>query len=131
MENKMTLEELSTKNESELQLFAQENNIDLYGCNTKIEILEVLASFFGEKPKPKLKKQKDAVDRYAKEQQPVKEELTIDKVALYSQKNIHWNGVGALKVGYNIVKKEVADKWLTRKTVREVTPQELASYYGK
>jgi hypothetical protein len=55
-----------------------------------------------------------------------------DKVALYSTKNIHWgNGVGALKVGYNIVSKEASEKMVTHKAVRIATPEELASYYGK
>lgn len=53
-----------------------------------------------------------------------------NKVALLSEKNMNWNGIGAIKKGYNIVTKEAAEKWLTRKGIREATPQEVASHYG-
>ena len=38
--------------------------------------------------------------------------------------------MGSLKVGYNIVTKEVADWWLIKKGVRLATPNELARHYG-
>jgi hypothetical protein len=60
---------------------------------------------------------------------PVKAEP--EKVALWSNKNIRWGGVGALSKGYNIVIKEAADKWLTREGIREATPEEVADHYGK
>jgi len=53
------------------------------------------------------------------------------KVALWSGKNIRWSGVGELSKGYNIVKEEAAEKWLTRDGIRKATPEEVASYYGK
>lgn len=54
-----------------------------------------------------------------------------DKVALWSNRNMRWTGVGALSKGYNIVTKEAAEKWLTRRDIREATPEEVATYYGK
>ena len=54
-----------------------------------------------------------------------------DKVAVWSAKNIRWTGVGELSKGYNIVTKEAADKWLTKAGIREATPEEIATYYGK
>ena len=126
----MTMEELAEKNVTELKAYAKKNNIDLYGTKTKIEILEVLASFVGEKPKPKAaKKEKPVVEPVVEKQEAV--DMT-DKVALYSTRNIHWgSGIGALKVGYNIVSKEASEKMVIHKAVRIATPEELASYYGK
>jgi hypothetical protein len=51
-------------------------------------------------------------------------------VAIYSDRNVSWNGVGKIEKGYNIVTKENAAKWLTRRHVREATPEEVASEYG-
>lgn len=62
------------------------------------------------------------------------EELVVDetgKVALWSDKNIRWAGVGSLTKGYNIVKKEDAEIWLKRQGIREATPEEIATYYSK
>lgn len=55
---------------------------------------------------------------------------SIEKVALYSEKNMNWVSVGTVKKGYNVVTKEAAEMWLTRKGVRETTPQEVATHYG-
>lgn len=54
-----------------------------------------------------------------------------EKIALWSNKNIRWTGVGTLTKGYNIVTKEAADQWLAKEGIREATPEEVASYYGK
>ena len=43
---------------------------------------------------------------------------------------MNWQGIGTVSKGYNIVKKEAADMWLTRKGVRKVDPEELATHYG-
>lgn len=51
-------------------------------------------------------------------------------VAIYSEKNARWSDVGEVTKGYNFVSKEQAEKWLTRKHVREATPEEVASEYG-
>lgn len=53
------------------------------------------------------------------------------KVAIFSNKNIHWTGVGDIKVGYNIVSQEESEKWLLQKAVRKADPEEVALAYGK
>lgn len=54
----------------------------------------------------------------------------IGKVAIFSERNLSWNGVGKISKGYNFVTKEVAEKWLVHKAVREATPEEVASHFG-
>lgn len=51
------------------------------------------------------------------------------KVALYSEKNLHM-GAASLKIGYNIVSEEAAEKWLKVKSVRKATPEEVKTAYG-
>ena len=102
----------------ELKSYAKKNNIDLFGVKTKLEILEVIASFHPNEPKAKNVKEE-------------KQEDKTDKVALYSTRNIHWNGLGSLTIGYNIVSKEASEKMVAHKAVRIASPQEVASYYGK
>lgn len=110
----ITIEELVTKTVFELKSYAKKNNINLYGATTKMQILETIGSFI---PDPN----KEVIE-------PSK---TNEKIAIHSTKNLHWERVGQLKLGYNIVTKEASEKWLTRKQVRLATPEELASYYGK
>ena len=55
----------------------------------------------------------------------------VNKVALWSDRNVRWNLIGNLTKGYNIVTKEAAEKWLTQRGIREATPEEVATYYGK
>lgn len=55
----------------------------------------------------------------------------LDTVALWSEKSIRWGDLGSLTRGYNIVKKEAAEKWLTRNGIRQATPEEVATHYGK
>ncbi len=55
----------------------------------------------------------------------------VEKVAIYSSKNVTWTGVGKVYRGYNIVTKESADKWLTRDHTRVATPEELAKEFGR
>lgn len=54
-----------------------------------------------------------------------------DKVALYSSKNLHWSGGGALLKGYNIVSEKLAEKYLQHRDVRKATPEEVAQEFGK
>jgi hypothetical protein len=53
-----------------------------------------------------------------------------DKVALYSSRNVSWQGVGKVSKGYNIMTKDKADMWLTRDHTRLATPEEVAKEYG-
>lgn len=57
--------------------------------------------------------------------------LSKEKVAIWSDKNIHWAGTGHLSKGYNIVTREAADKWLKKSGIRNATAEEVATYYGK
>ena len=52
-------------------------------------------------------------------------------VAIFSSKNVVWEGIGKVEKGYNIVTEKEADKWLTRNHVRLATPEEVAREYGK
>jgi hypothetical protein len=109
------VEELKNKTVFELKSYAKKNNIDLYGVSTKNEILEVIFSFV-----PKEKKEPI-----------INTKAPTEKVALYSLRNISWNGVGELIKGYNIVTSEKAEKWITNKSVRTATPEEVKRAYGK
>jgi hypothetical protein len=54
-----------------------------------------------------------------------------DIVAVHSTRNVTWNGVGKVYIGYNIVSKEAADQWVTRDHIRLATPEEVAREYGQ
>jgi hypothetical protein len=56
---------------------------------------------------------------------------TKNTVAIYSTRNVTWSGVGQVSKGYNIVTKQVADKWATRDHIRIATPEEVARDFGK
>ena len=109
------IDELNNKTVFELRSYAKKNNIDLFGVSTKKEILEVIFSF---------------VPRETKEP-VIKEKVPTEKVAIYSLRNMSWNGVGELIKGYNIVTSEEAEKWVTNKSVRTATPEEVKRAYGK
>ena len=53
-----------------------------------------------------------------------------DKVAVYSSRNVSWDGIGKVLKGYNIMTKEKAEVWLTRDHARIATPEEVAKEYG-
>jgi hypothetical protein len=109
------IDELNNKTVFELRSYAKKNNIDLFGVSTKKDILEVIFSFVP-------RETKDPV---------VKEKTPTEKVAIYSLRNMSWNGVGELTKGYNIVTVEEAEKWVTNKSVRTATPEEVKRAYGK
>lgn len=115
----LTIEELSSKTVMELKSYAKKREIELFDATTKLEILEILASWI------------PPVDKEERVEEVDKAETLINKVALHSQKNLHMDNLGALKVGYNIVSKEASEKWLTHRLVRVASPEELAAYYGK
>lgn len=109
------VDELTNKTVFELRSYAKKNNIDLFGVNTKKDILEVILSFVPKETKEPV----------------VKEKAPTEKVAVYSLRNISWNGVGEVTKGYNIVTSEEAAKWMTNKSVRTATPEEVKRAYGK
>ena len=114
---KEVIKEFSKKSIAELQEYAEKNNIDVVGANTEKELLEAIIPFI---PREDDIEEKKAIAESQKE-----------KIAVYSKGNIFWSGVGSLTKGYNIVTKEASVKWLTKKSVREATPQEVAKHYGK
>ena len=109
-------EELKAKTVFELKAYAKKNNINLDGLSKKNEILEVVLNFV-----PKDDEVKEDKPKAAKK----------DKIAVYSLRNLHWQGVGVLEKGYNIITKEESEKWLKHKAVRLALPDEVAKYYGK
>jgi hypothetical protein len=60
----------------------------------------------------------------------VKVEGLGDKVAIHSTKSVYWSEVGSVTKGYNVVTKQQADKWLTRKHVRIAEPEEVKKAFG-
>ena len=115
----LTMDQLKDKTVMALKAYAKKNNIELFESNTKLEILEILASWIPpeitEETAEKAGKNKDLTN----------------KIALHSDRNLHMEGLGALSVGYNIVSKEASEKWLTHRLVRIAQPEEVASYYAK
>lgn len=65
-----------------------------------------------------------------KSEKVVVEKEKVEEVAIHSSKNVYWPGVGKVLRGYNIVKRDAADKWLTRNHIREATPEEIVREYG-
>ena len=110
------IEDLSKKTVMEIKSYAKKNNIDLFGVSTKAHMLEVIASWTPREESPET---------------PKVEKTALEKVAIFSERNVFWNGVGEVVKGYNIVTKEVSEKWLTTNKVRIATPQEVAKHYGK
>ena len=150
------MENLSSKTVKELKAYAKENNININGATTKTKILSTIMGFESSvesAPVPeqtvitgpeKVKRSPQsssasndegtvisrAAERPAKKvTETPKEDDT--KVAVFSKRNLRWNKLGQLSSGYNIVTKEAAEKWVTIPGVREATPKEVASYYGK
>ena len=119
------VEKFTKKTVPQLKAYAKKNNIDLYGTTTKEEMLEAILPFVPRKDIVEVKEAKQI------KEEKVELQIPTDKMALYSERNLHWNGVGALVKGYNIVTKEDSVKWLTHKAVREASPKEVARHYGK
>ena len=115
----LTMDQLKDKTVMALKAYAKKNNIELFESNTKLEILEILASWIPPE------KTEETAEKAGKNK-----DLT-NKVALYSDRNLHMDALGALSVGYNIVSKEASEKWLTHRLVRIAQPEEVASYYAK
>lgn len=153
------MEHLSSKTARELREYAEQNGIDIGDAKTKTKILARImdieagiseAQEYAETviqapsktrttPRSNAHANQDGVitvHSAEKNYPPVKAEkkdpeVGEQQVAVHATKNLHWQGVGKLKPGYNILSKEAAEKWLTNKHVREATPEEVATYYGK
>jgi hypothetical protein len=59
-----------------------------------------------------------------------KPETPVETVAIFSEGNMVWQGLGKIVKGYNIVPKEDAAQWLTLGSVREATPEEVKTNLG-
>lgn len=58
-------------------------------------------------------------------------EISGDTVAIYSARNVRWEGVGKINKGYNIVDKSEADKWIEKLShVRLASPEEVSRELG-
>lgn len=55
----------------------------------------------------------------------------VEKIAVYSTKNISVPGLGKVYRGYNIVNKDAADQWVNKSYIRLATPDEVAKEFGK
>lgn len=62
----------------------------------------------------------------------VKKPATVktETVAIFSDRNLVWQGVGKISKGYNFVPKDDSAKWVTLEGVREVTPEEIKTNLG-
>ncbi len=120
------VEKFTKKTVPQLKAYAKKHNIDLYGTSTKEEMLEAILPFV---PRKDIEEVKETKQTKAEKEEAL--EIPAEKMALYSERNLHWNGVGALEKGYNIVTKEASVKWLAHKAVREASPKEVARHYGK
>lgn len=134
---------------TELEEYAAENNIDLFGTSNVAEMLETILNFVPieefplkleevEKSAEEDKKPQNVIDariypeEVKKEPKEKKAKKTdANEVALYAIRNLHWSSVGSLEAGYNIVSKEESEKWLTHRAVRLASPEEVATYFGK
>lgn len=110
------IEELKNKTIPQLKSYAKKNNIDLFGVNTKNEILEVIFSFIPTEEQVEMKKKRESTDK-------------DEKVAVFASRNLFWNGVGELNYGYTILPKEISEKWLSHRAVRIATADEIAKHY--
>ena len=51
-------------------------------------------------------------------------------VAIFSSRNINWQGVGSIVKGYNFVSEEAYKSWITRSAVRIASPEEIKANLG-
>jgi hypothetical protein len=143
---------------AQLKEYALENDIDLGSAKTKTAILSALTNTkssisVAEEPEEKIigsttivkEKRKvssntkvneekvltvGSADNFKNKKFEEKKMVLENKIPIHSEKNMHWNGIGSIKKGYNIVTEEAADLWLTRKGIRKATAEEVASHYG-
>jgi len=142
------MKKLSARTVAELKMMAQEQGVDVTGLK-KAQIVEALEATgdnvitsatikpSGQVSDPSATSNAQGVlisPQPAKVKTVPKPEVKPQddpsKVAIYAPRNLAWNGVGKLTQGFNFVTKEEANKWLTLRSVREASPEEVASHYG-
>ena len=139
---------LNKKTVLELRSYCEDNGIALEANVKKAEIITMLEKYVEETGLAKKVQEQanlqennknpvNVIDAAYTKKEPIKvvETKKIKKnkgdTALYSIRNLFWSEVGELNTGYNIVTEEDAQKWLTHKSVRIATPDEVARHYGK
>ena len=138
------MKKLSSRTVSELKMIARESGIDLPHNALKADIVAaieasgnsvVTANTESPNLKPTVQQNSDGVigSATSKEMPKVtKKESPVSngKVAVFSERNLSWNGVGKLNSGYNFVGKEDAQKWIRQRGVRLATPEEVSAHCG-
>lgn len=145
--------DFSTMTVAQIKEYALENNIDIVGIKTKVEMIakisgtkanissseNTIISEITEKnivtPKSLTFVNDNNIIASKKADIALISNDSIDQkkeknFPVYSDRNIHWMGIGSLSKGYNIIYKEDAEKWLSRPGVRKANPDEVATYYG-
>ena len=61
---------------------------------------------------------------------PQTADLPLNKVAVFSNRNLYADGYGNINVGYNIIGNRLAQFWLSQPGVRLVGPEELAEAFA-
>jgi preprotein translocase subunit SecD len=70
-------------------------------------------------------------------EEPKKEELKKvekpkqEKIAVFSTRNVYWEGIGEIQRGYNFITPEQAESWLKRTHVRIASPEEIKEVFDK
>jgi hypothetical protein len=57
-------------------------------------------------------------------------EVPLNKVAIFSTRNVYADSYGNIKIGYNIVGNRHAEFWLQQSGIRLATPEELMEAFG-
>ena len=71
----------------------------------------------------------DTIGSSIPKEEPKKEKPKTQKVALYSTRNVYWEGVGEVQRGYNFVTPEQAEMWKQRIHIRVATPEEIKEVF--
>jgi hypothetical protein len=134
------MSKISTKNLNELREMAQDLGIDPNGLRKGqlVEAIETKAHNVISVPEREASTDPNIVSDSAgvigsdlEYNAPGPEvDPSVGKVAVYSARSLNWTGLGKLKLGYNFLTKEEADKWLVHRLVREATPEEVAEHFG-
>ena len=143
------MKKLSARTLGELKLIAESQGINTDGLK-RVEIAEAIEASGGQvitsmnvnpsgTPSPSSATTNDSGILISPQPEKIKAQrgndpepspVQVDKVAVYALRNLSWDAVGKLDKGYNFVTKEVAEKWLQHKAVREASPEEVASHFG-
>lgn len=57
-------------------------------------------------------------------------QVPLNKVAIFSNRNVYADGYGNINMGYNIIGNKHAEFWLQQKGIRLATPEELMEAFG-